>query len=111
MQIEFRQAMGKGILFGVVLLASTAAVAAVDGTVVNQTTGKPQPGATVTLYKLGQAGMESVESVKSDAQGRFSINQDPKGPHLIQTAFDGVTYNHMLPPGSSPTGLSLDVFN
>jgi hypothetical protein len=111
MQIEFRQAMGKGILFGLVLLASTAAPAAVDGTVVNQTTGKPQPGATVTLYKLGQAGMESVESVKSDAQGRFSINQDPKGPHLIQTAFDGVTYNHMLPPGSSSTGLSLEVFN
>ena len=23
----------------------------------------------------------------------------PQGPHLIRTAFDGVTYNHMLPPG------------
>ena len=86
-------------------------LAAVDGTVVNKTTGQPQPGATVTLYKLGQAGMESVESVKSGAQGKFHIDQDPQGPHLIQTAFDGVTYNHMLPPGSAYSGLSLDVYN
>jgi len=86
-------------------------LAAVDGTVVNKTTGQPQPGATVTLYKLGQAGMESVESVKSGAQGKFHIDQAPQGPHLIQTAFDGVTYNHMLPPGSATSGLSLDVYN
>jgi hypothetical protein len=85
--------------------------AAVDGTVVNKTTGQPQSGATVTLYKLGQAGMESVESVKSGAQGKFHIDQTPQGPHLIQTAYDGVTYNHMLPPGSATSGLSLDVYN
>jgi len=86
-------------------------LAAVDGTVVNKTTGQPQAGATVTLYKLGQAGMESVVSVKSGAQGKFHIDQTPQGPHLIQTAFDGVTYNHMLPPGSATSGLSLDVYN
>jgi hypothetical protein len=86
-------------------------LAAVDGTVVNKTTGQPQPGATVTLYKLGQAGLESVESVKSGAQGKFHMNQTPQGPHLIQTAFDGVTYNHMLPPGSVTSALSLDVYN
>ena len=86
-------------------------LAAVDGTVVNKTTGQPQSGATVTLYKLGQAGMESVESVKSGAQGKFHIDQTPQGPHLIQTAYDGVTYNHMLPPGSATSGLSLDVYN
>jgi hypothetical protein len=85
--------------------------AAVDGTVVNKTTGKPQAGATVTLYKLGQAGMEALVSVKSGPQGAFHIDQDPKGPHLIQTAFDGVTYNHMLPPGSAMSGISLDVYN
>ncbi len=84
---------------------------AIDGTVVNRTTAKPQGGATVTLYKLGQDGMESVESVKSDAQGKFQIKQDMPGPRLLQTAFDGVTYNHMLPPGSPASGLSLEVFN
>ena len=102
---------------GVYLCASVVALVfvlpafAIDGTVLNQTTGKPQAGATVTLYKLGKDGMESVESVKSDAQGKFQINQDMPGPRLLQTAFDGVTYNHMLPPGSASTGLSLDVYN
>jgi hypothetical protein len=84
---------------------------AVDGTVMNRTTGEPQPNATVTLYKLGEAGMDSLESVRSDAQGRFRIDRTPQGPHLIQTAYDGVTYNHMLPPGSPTTGLTLEVFN
>lgn len=87
------------------------AFGAVDGIVTNKTIGKPQAGATVTLYKLGEAGMESLESVKSDAQGKFLINQPVNGPHLIQTAFDGVTYNHILPPGSPTSGLSLDVYN
>jgi hypothetical protein len=87
------------------------AFAAVDGVVINKTVDKPQAGATVTLYKLGQAGMESLESVKSDVQGKFVINQPVSGPHLIQTAYDGVTYNHILPPGSATSGLSLDVYN
>jgi hypothetical protein len=97
--------------FAAILLFVLPALAAIDGTVLNKTTGKPQSGATVTLYKLGQVGMESVESVKSGAEGKFHIEQPTQGPHLIQTAFDGVTYNHMLPPGSATSGLSLDVFN
>ncbi|HXM40696.1 MAG TPA: carboxypeptidase-like regulatory domain-containing protein [Bryobacteraceae bacterium] len=96
---------------GYLCLSAVPLLAAVDGTVVNKTTGQPQSGATVTLYKLGQAGMESVESVKSGAQGKFHMDQTPQGPHLIQTAFDGVTYNHMLPPGSAYSGMSLDVYN
>jgi hypothetical protein len=99
----------RNLLFS--LLIALPAFAAVDGTVINKTTGKPQSAATVTLYKLGQAGMESIQSVKSDAQGKFRIDQPVQGPHLIQTAFDGVTYNHMLPPGSTTSGLTLDVYN
>ena len=49
---------------------------AVDGTVINQTTGKPANDATVTLYRLGQAGPEALESVHTDAQGKFTIKQD-----------------------------------
>ena len=42
----------------------------------NRTTGKPQPGATVALYKLGtQNGLELIDQAKSDAQGNFTINQ------------------------------------
>lgn len=45
-------------------------IAAVDGTVLNKTTGKPQPEATVSIYKLTEAGPESLETVKSDATGK-----------------------------------------
>ena len=92
------------------LLLAPVASAAVDGTVTNRTTGKPQAGATVTLYKLGENGLESVESVKSDAQGKFRIDQNLQGPRLLQSAYAGVTYNHMLPPNAPTTGVALDVY-
>jgi hypothetical protein len=96
------------------LLACTPLFAAVTGTVTNQTTGKPQSGATVALYKVATAtGPELVDQAKSDAQGNFTINQSTggPGPTLLRTAFDGVTYNHMLPPGSPTTGVAIDVFD
>jgi hypothetical protein len=96
----------------VLLIATLPLHAAVTGTVTNQTTGKPQAGATVGLYKLGtQTGLELIDQAKSDAQGNFSINQTLQGPHLIRTAWDGVTYNQMLPPGRPTTGLALSVYN
>jgi hypothetical protein len=94
-----------GILAGI-------ASAAVTGTVINRTTGLPQAGATVALNKLGtQTGIELIDQAKTDAQGKFTINQPTAGPHVIRTAYDGVTYNHMLPPGSPTTNLTLDVYN
>ncbi len=100
-------------LFALLLLPAAFATAAVTGTVINQTTGKPQPGATVGLNRLGQNGIELIDQAKSDAQGKFTINQDTSGrtPHLLRTAYDGVTYNHMLPPGTPTTGLTVDVYN
>jgi 5-hydroxyisourate hydrolase-like protein (transthyretin family) len=93
-------------------LIASVALGAVDGTVKNSTTGEPQPGATVTLYKITENGPESLESVKSDPAGKFVINQTVAGgPHLIQTAYQGVTYNRMLPPGTPTTGVGLEVFN
>jgi hypothetical protein len=92
-------------------LCIAPAFAAVTGTVINRSTGEPQAGATVALNKLGQNGIEMVDQAKSDAQGKFSINQEVRGPHLLRTAFDGVTYNHMLPPGSATTNVTLDVYN
>src|SRR5882724_11401956 len=85
--------------------------AAVTGTVINRSTGQPQAGATVGLNRLGQNGIELIDQAKSDAQGNFTINQEIRGPHLLRTAFDGVTYNHMLPPGSPAAGIFLDVYN
>ena len=99
----------KGLM---VLLLAAQAYAAVTGTVTNQSTGKPQAGATVALYRLAtRTGLELIDQAKSDAQGNFTINQTPQGPHLIRTAFDGVTYNHMLPPGQPTTGLAIEVYN
>jgi hypothetical protein len=86
-------------------------MAAVTGTVVNRTTGQPQAGATVGLYNFGQNGLDLVEQAKSDAQGRFTINREIQGPHMIRSALDAVTYNLMLPPGSPATNLTLEVYN
>jgi len=89
----------------------TAAFAAVDGTVINRTTGKPQPGAIVALYRLGaETGPEEISTVRADAQGKFHIDQTPQGPHLLQSVWAGVTYNHILPPGSPTSNVELEVY-
>ena len=95
------------------LLLAANLQAAITGTVRNETTGKAQSGATVTLYKLGtQTGLEAMTNVKTAADGSFKIDValEP-GPHLIQTAWDGVTYNHMLTPADPTEGISLEVWN
>jgi hypothetical protein len=96
-----------------VLCLAVPAFAAIDGKVVNQTTGKPQGGATVTLYKLGQAGPEQIESVKSAADGTFHISKDAEGPGpgLVQAAYEDVTYNRILPPGSPSDNVTVEVYN
>jgi hypothetical protein len=94
------------------LLAALPAFAQIDGTVINRSTGKPQSGATVGLYTMGNKdGLELVDQARSDAQGKFAIKQNLQGPLLIRTAFEGITYNHMLPPGAPTSGLTLDVYN
>jgi 5-hydroxyisourate hydrolase-like protein (transthyretin family) len=98
---------------GSFLLFAAVASAAVTGTVTNGTTGKPQAGATVTLYKFGQGGMEAADSAKTDAQGSFTITKDPQtpGPKMLRIEIDGVTYNKMMPPGTPTNGLAIDVYN
>jgi hypothetical protein len=94
------------------ILSVLAVYAAVDGTVINQTTGKPAKDATVTLYKLGQAGPEALQSVHTDAQGKFAIQQDAQGgPHNLQATYEGVTYAHILRPGMPTSGITLDVYD
>lgn len=93
------------------ILWPVALHAAVDGTVVNKTTGKPEANTVVTLMKLGQ-GMQNVGSVKTDAQGKFvfTVDADAQAPMLVQASKAGVNYNKMLPPGTSRSGVALDVF-
>ena len=91
--------------------ASASLWAAVDGTVMNRTVERPQPGAVVTLYRLGGSGMQPVETVKTDARGAFRIEAKVEGPHLVQTIYGGVIYNRMIQPGGATTGLTLEVFD
>jgi hypothetical protein len=94
------------------MLAGAAAFAAVDGTVVNRTTGKPEAGAEVVLLKIGRAGSERLNTTKSDAAGRFAFSDTLEpGPHLVEIEHAGVTYNTLLTPASPSTGLQLSVFD
>ncbi len=96
------------------LISATLAHAAIDGVVTNGTTGKPQPGATVTLFQPTQEGPQFIDSVKTDAAGHFSITKEPPagGPpiKLLQAVWDGVQYNKQLTPGQPMTGVEIQVF-
>ena len=93
------------------LLAIAPAFAAVDGVIINGTTGQPEPNTTVLLIQPTQAGMQTLGTTKSDAQGKFSFDDNSaQGPRLIQAVFQGVQYNHMVPPGMPSTGLQIPVF-
>jgi len=105
---------GHGILmraiFGL-LLALAPAFAAVDGTIVNGTTGKPEPNTPVLLIQPTQAGMQTLGTTKTDAEGKFSFdNNDEQGPRLIQAIFQGVQYNKMVAPGMPSSGVQIPVF-
>ena len=89
--------------------------AAVDGTVINGTTGKPQAGATVTLFQPTQQGPQFIDSVKTDAAGqvRASRRKCPparRRPAAAAGRLRGVQYNKMLPPGTPTTGVEIPVY-
>src|SRR5271170_4851012 len=104
---------GHGVMrIALCMLLGTATVfAAVDGVIVNGTTGQPEPNTVVMLIQPTQAGMQNLGSTKTDAEGKFSFdNNDASGPRLIQAVFDGVQYNKMIPPGMPSTGVQIPVF-
>ena len=95
-----------------VLVTPLCAIAAVDGVVINGSTGKPAPSVVVSLVQPGANGMQTVASVKSDADGKFRIDKEyPPGPALLQGLLGGASYPLMITPGSPTTGLKLVVFD
>jgi hypothetical protein len=87
-------------------------LASVDGTVMNATTGKPQPSVIVTLVQPGAGGMETIGSMKSDAQGKFKFDKDfPAGPALLQAIYQGVTYTQILASGSPTTDVHVKIYD
>jgi hypothetical protein len=94
------------------LAFSACAFAAVDGVVVNATTGKPQASVMVSVVQPGPGGMQNLATVKSGSDGKFSIeNRLPPGPTIVQGAYQGVIYNLVLAPGGPTNGLRLNVFD
>jgi hypothetical protein len=97
------------------LLCCPLALAGVDGLVTNTTSGKPAAGVTVTLFQTSQQGPQFLNSIKTDAQGKFVFTEDVApgrggGPLLLQAVYGGVQYNKMLPPGSPLTAVVIPVF-
>lgn len=96
--------------FAFICVYSRLTLAAVDGTVVNRTTGKPAAGTILQLVQPGQGGMQTLASAKTDADGKFRFDKDAQGPKLIQAIFSGVLYTKVLMPGSPTSGVEVDVF-
>src|SRR5579884_4345606 len=97
--------------YALALFAAIPALAAVDGTVVNQTTGKPQPNTILMLMQPGQAGMQQLGTAKTDAAGNFHFDKSPEGPKLLQAIYAGVLYTQMIPPGAPTTGVKVAVYD
>ena len=95
-----------------VVLFTGWALAAVEGIVTNQTTGKPQGGVAITLVELG-SGMKNLGTAKTAADGKFTLPVDLQAaaPHLLQAQHQSVNYNRMIPPGTPGNGLTIDVFD
>ena len=93
------------------VLSALPLLAAVDGVVVNATTGKPQPNAIITLVQPGQGGMQALGSTKTDAEGKFRFDKELQGPTLLQALHAGVLYNKMMIPGTPTSGLQVQVFD
>jgi len=86
--------------------------ASVDGTVMNATSGKPQASVIVTLVQPGSQGMQTIATVKSDAEGNFKIDKDlPPGPALLQAIYQGVLYTLVLPPGGPTNGVHVKIYD
>lgn len=86
--------------------------ASIDGTVVNGSSGKPQPGVSITLVKPGQQGMQTIGTTVSDANGHFVFEKDQPGggPQLLQAVYGGVNYNKMMTPNIPTSDVKLEVF-
>lgn len=93
------------------LIPVSGLFAAIEGTVINGTTGKPEPSVKVSLVQPGANGMQAIATSTSDANGSFSIDHDlPPPPALLQADYKGVTYTQVQPPGRPTTGIQFQIY-
>lgn len=98
----------------ILLAASSLCMfAGVDGVVINGTTGKPQPSALVSLMRPSAEGLQTLATVRSDAEGKFKIDKDVPlgGPVMVQAIYDKASYTEMLPPGTPTSGVQVEVYD
>jgi len=94
------------------LIPASCLFGAIEGTVINGTTGKPQPSVTISLVQPGANGMQAIATSTSDANGKFSIDHDlPPPPALLQADYKGVTYTQVQPPGRPATGIQFQIYD
>ncbi len=94
------------------MIQAWTASAAIDGTLINRTTGKPAPQVEVRLIGMTAAGSEPIEVVKTDSQGRFAFQKTPEAVHyLLEAQYRGVTYTRMLAPGAAHKDVELIVYD
>ncbi len=98
------------LLAAVALSCSALFAGTVTGTIRNGTNGKPGAGLDVILIQL-QGGMQQVATVKSDAEGHFTLNNAVigSGPMLIRVPYRGVNYHTPLTPGTP--SVSVEIFD
>ncbi len=97
--------------FLIAIYLAIPASAAVDGTVINGSTGKPQAGAIVSLVQPGAQGMQTLGSTKSAVDGKFTIDKRAAaGPQIVQAIYKGVQYNLAIPPNQPATNISVTVY-
>jgi hypothetical protein len=101
-------------LFVIGLLAPVSCLfGAIDGLVINGTTGNPQSGVSVNLiHPSADQGMQTLGTGNSDASGAFKIDKDlPSPPALLQGVYKGATYTLFLQPGAPTSGLRFVVYD
>jgi hypothetical protein len=85
---------------------SACAADSINGTVRNQTTGKPAAGDEVILLRL-QNGMEEEDRTRTDAQGAFSLNLSAADvPHIVRVLHQRVNYDQTV-SGKAPLELAV----
>ncbi len=103
----------RGTLAGLalMLLLSLPALAVVDGTVINKTTGKPAAGVTVRLTSLLQGVMKPIGRTESAADGSFKFDVPSEGMFLVQANWQGVQYSQNLPPMARKSGVEMAIWD
>jgi hypothetical protein len=90
------------------LLALPVYAGTVAGTVRDGTTNEPAAGVDIILFRL-QGGMEVAATTKSDAQGRYSLQDAALGqaPMLLRAVYRGVNYHQPVTPGKTNVDITV----